>query len=186
MTDAPRGFKLVTPENWLDPDPINELIVKLDQKDGSVSSVDGRDWIVYVNALALGRNVPQEVRIAYEFTVGAVGYAYFYYPLFTIVVQQLLRIADFSVSHLFAVRTDLPPARTFEHRLKVLRDAGYVSNTDFKRWDAIRNLRNIATHPDWQQTWGHSSLDIVRTIVEIISALPWPMREKPSVTSQGF
>ncbi len=171
-----RGFKIVTPENWLDPDPLSGLIVKLDRRDGSVQPVDGRDWIAYVNAVQLSEQVPRKVRDAYDFAIGAVGYGYFYYPLFTLVVQQVLRVADFAVACLFGIRLDLPKPRkrTFEARLAALGTAGYLGDVGFTRWDAIRRLRNSATHPEWQQTWGHSALDQVRIIGQMISELPLP------------
>ncbi len=171
-----RGFKIVTPDNWLQPDPLSGSIVRMDRRDGTVHPVDGRDWIRYVHAVPLADRVPQKVLDAFDFVGGAVGYGYFYYPLFTIVVQQILRVADFAVVHLFTVRADLPkpPKKTFEGRLIVLKDAGYVNEAAFTRWTAIRNLRNSATHPEWQQTLGHAALEHVRIISEMISALPWP------------
>jgi hypothetical protein len=175
--DMARALKLVTPENWLEPDPLSALIVKMDHRDGTVSAVDGRDWITYVNGIAISDGVPPEVRAAYEFMVGAIGYAYFYYPIFTIVIQQLLRVADFAVAHLFDVRDDLPKTRTFEQRIKVLKDIGALDTSTFVRWNAIRQLRNEATHPQWQQTWGHPFLDVVSTIAELVSQLPWPAQK---------
>ncbi len=170
-----RGFRIVTTENWLDPDPLSGSIVRMDHRDGSVHPVDGRDWIRYVNSVPLADTVPQKIRDAFDFVIGAVGYGYFYYPVFTIVVQQVLRVADFAVAHLFSVRPDLPkpPKRTFEGRLLALKDAGYLDDIAFTRWDAIRRLRNSATHPEWQQTWGHSGLAQIRVMSELISALPW-------------
>jgi hypothetical protein len=171
-----RGFKAVTPENWLDPDPLSGSLVKRDRRDGSIHPVDGRDWIAYVNAVPLSPEVPQKVRDAYDFAIGAVGYGYFYYPIFTLVVQQVLRIADFAVAHLFVTETSLPKPkrRTFEARLDALKIAGHLDESGFEAWNRFRRLRNSSTHPDWQQTWGHAALEQVRFVSELISALPWP------------
>jgi len=168
-----RGFKFVTPKNWLEPDRVSSLLVKLDHRSGMVTSVDGRDWISFVNDLKLNDTVPVKVRDAYEFTIGAIGYAYFYYPLFTIVTEQVLRVADFAVAHLFALRSDLPKRKTFQARIEALRALNYLDEASYTRWDAIRNLRNRSTHPEWQQTWGPSSLDTIRVCVELVSNLPW-------------
>jgi hypothetical protein len=173
-----RGFKFVTPDNWLEPDQLSNLLVKLDHRDGSVTNIDGRDWITYVNSLSFLNRVPTDVVDAYQFAIGAVGYAYFYYPLFTIVAQQILRVADFAVERLFAVRGDLPKAKAFDGRLKALKAGAYLGDTGFERWDHIRGLRNDATHPEWQQTWGPSGLDTIIAVVELISALPWPSVEE--------
>lgn len=63
--DVRSGFKIITVENWLDPDPLSGSIVRMDIRDGSVYPVDGRDWIRYVNGVPLSLFVPQEVRDAF-------------------------------------------------------------------------------------------------------------------------
>ena len=67
------------------PDAISPHLVKLDKRDGSIYPVDGRDWIEIVNGIKASQSVPEEIREAFEFSVSAIGYAYFYYPLFAIV-----------------------------------------------------------------------------------------------------
>jgi len=89
-TDHP-GFKQTTVENWLEPDPLMAALVNLDHTTGLVTPSQGTDWIGFVNDLEIATAVPREVREAFRFATGAVGYAYFYYPMFTIVSQQVLR-----------------------------------------------------------------------------------------------
>jgi hypothetical protein len=169
-------FKSVTTENWLDPDPLYEHLVKRDKRDGSIHPIDGRDWIEIVNAVHLDDRVPEDVRDAFWFTVGAVGYSYFYWPLLTLVAQQTLRVADFAVDRLFDTLALQPKPRSFARRLVRLRDLRYLDATGYRRWDALRNLRNESTHPSFQQNWGHSmSLELVRTVADSIKGLPWPI-----------
>jgi len=168
------SFKDVSAENWLEPDPLMAVMVNRDRRDGSISSVIGTDWIRFVNDLPVSPSVPQEVHTAFMFATGAIGYAYFYYPIFTIVSQQVLRVADFAVDKLFE-RLGLKPILSFERRLATLRQQGLLTEAQANRWGGIRHLRNKATHPAWQQNWGLAmSLDMIRIVAEAISDLPWP------------
>jgi len=115
------------------------------------------------------------VRDAFWFTVGAVGYSYFYWPLLTLVAQQTLRVADFAVDRLFDALALQPKPRSFARRLARLHGLGHLDATGYRRWDVLRNLRNESTHPSFQQNWGHSmSLELVRTVPDSIEGLPWP------------
>ncbi len=91
------GFKKVTEHNWLEPDPIMRHLVNVNLTDGTTCTVSGADWIKFVNDFRMSPPVPNEVRVALRFATGAIGYAYFYYPVFTIVAQQVLRVADFAL-----------------------------------------------------------------------------------------
>lgn len=169
-------FKEITTENWLDPDPLYMHLVKRDRRDGAIHPIDGRDWIELVNAIHFDDRVPEDVREAFWFTVGAVGYSYFYWPLLTLVAQQALRVADFAVDRLFDALSLQPKPQSFARRLARLHKLGHLDATDYGRWESLRKLRNDSTHPGFQQNWGHSmSLEIVRTVADSIEGLPWPI-----------
>lgn len=174
VADHP-GFKQTTVENWLEPDPLMGALVNIDVRDGSVIPVEGTDWIHFVNELSISHAVPQEVQQAFRFATGAIGYAYFYYPMFTIISQQVLRVADFAIDKLFDARGMKKP-HSFERRLAILADNGLLNEMEAEHWDGLRRLRNSATHPAWQQNWGLGmSLDLIRVVAEAISNLPWPI-----------
>ena len=121
--------------------------------------------------------MPIEVRNAFEFAKGGLGYGYFYYPLVTIVGQQVLRVADFAIDQLLLNLNITPKPRSFARRLQRLYKDGLINDALLHRWDALRNLRNSATHPDFQHFW--LPADAVRTfrlVGEMISALPWPTK----------
>jgi hypothetical protein len=137
--------------------------------------MDGADWIDVVVATTLRPGVPTEVVNAFEFTKGGLGYGFFYYPLATIVCQQVLRVADFAIDRFFMERAIVPRPRSMAQRLKRLREDNLISEKQFQQWDAMRHLRNGATHPDFQHVWFPS--DAVRTlklVAELVSSLPWP------------
>jgi hypothetical protein len=157
-----RAFKHVTISNWL-------------LADGApATAVGGTDWIEYVNSLTFAPGVPRDVYEAFQSAAGAIGYAYFYYPIFTLASQQILRVADFAVDKVLEMHR-MPKPRSFAERLELLKSARLISATAFHRWDGIRRLRNEATHPQWQEHWGESmSLRMIGIVAEAISTLPWP------------
>jgi len=167
-------FKKVTAENWLDPDPLYAHLVKRDKRDGAIYPMDGRDWIELVNTIEFDECVPEDVREAFWFTLGAVGYSYFYWPLLTIVAQQSLRIADFAVDKLFDALALRPKPRSFAERLRRLHDLGYLDDAEYNRWEGLRILRNHSTHPTFQENWGPMSLETVRIAADASARLPWP------------
>jgi hypothetical protein len=169
-------FKYVTRQNWLDPDPLSASFVQLDHRDGSITPMDGADWIDAVVEITLPASVPTEVANAFEFTKGGLGYGFFYYPLATVVGQQVLRVADFAIDRLFEARAIVPRPLSMARRLERLRLEGLISDEHFQQWDVIRHMRNLATHPDFQHTWFPS--DAVRTlklVAALVSELPWPI-----------
>lgn len=179
MISAGPQFKNVTVDNWLEPDPLYAGLVNLNKVDGTISATTGADWIRYMDGHRLAAEVPEEVRHAFDFAAGAVGYSYFYYPILTLVAQQELRIADFAIDKLFDARGITPKPQSFKRRLEILHKRGLLSDGEFGRWDAIRNLRNHSTHPPWQQNWGHAmSLEIVKAVAEAISDLPWTAKKE--------
>lgn len=157
------AFKRTTAENWLDPDP-------------RMSGEDGREWIAQVNGLKFDMAVPDDVCEAFVFATGAIGYAYFYGPILTLVSHQVLRVADFALDRFFD-RRGIEKPRTFGERLQRLKNDGLLSGPEYNRWDGIRRLRNAATHPDFQDEWNPAmSLQMIRAAVTAISALPWEKR----------
>jgi hypothetical protein len=169
-------YKRVTRENWLQPDPVSELFVMMDHRDGSFRPMDGADWIDTVAGTTLPAQVPPEVQNAFEFTKGGLGYGYFYYPLATVVGEQALRVADFAIDRLFVTRAMEPRPRSMARRLRRLHDDGLINDGQLRRWSGVRTLRNSATHPDFQHVWFPA--DAVRTlrlVAELIAALPWPV-----------
>jgi hypothetical protein len=167
------GFKLTTVGNWLEPDPLMAALVNLNHSTGAVTPTQGTDWIAYVARTPLDEHVPFEVWAAFNFAAGAIGYAHFYYPLLTIVSQQVLRVADYAVDRLFEA-LGKTKVNSLARRLEILQLEVLISEGEFHRWDGIRRLRNKATHPAWQENWGHAmSLQLIETVSLAISALPW-------------
>jgi hypothetical protein len=177
-------FKHTTVENWLDTDPIVATMVNRDHRDGSLTPSAGTDWIQLINErVCLEDDVPEDVRDAFWFAVGAIGYAHFYYPLFTLVSQQVLRVADYALEQFCVQNNSVIKRETFFARLERLRGADLLSEQQYHRWTGIRNLRNSATHPKFQENWGLAmSLELIIVTGEAIASLAW-RRETATASS---
>jgi len=144
-----RGIKALTISNWLQPDPASSIFAQLSHADGSVSSMSGDDWAAQFLGPDLDDRVPEEVRGLFEVARGALTYGYFFYPLFTLAAEQLYRVAEAAVS----AKCELlgaPKRLSFQNKIQFLLDRNVIPGESFPQWDAIRLLRNQASHPQEQ------------------------------------
>lgn len=143
------GIKTLTTENWLQPDPTSTIFVQISHADGSVSPMSGEDWTALFLGPSLDDNVPEEVCKLFEVARGALAYGYFFYPLFTLAGEQLYRVAEAAVSEKCAL-LGAPKRLRFQEQIKFLLDRNVIADADFPRWDGIRMLRNMSSHPGRQ------------------------------------
>lgn len=185
MTDL--GFKQVTADNWLEPDPMSTIFVSL-LPDGQTQPTSSDEWLQLILEPQLADAVPEEVRRLFEVARGAMVYGYLFYPLYTLAAEQLFRVADAAVFHkckLLGYQEQRRPGKERDPlAIKIdwlIKQLGLTSD-DRMRWQSIRQLRNYVSHPD-QQTimipaW---SVRILRDITENINQLFDNQREAPTV-----
>lgn len=141
------GFKKITPNNWLEPDPILRGFSKLTPQ-GS-EPITSEDLLDHILEPQLEEFVPLEVRALFEVARGAICYGYFFYPLYTLAYEQLLRVAETAVT--FKCKAlSAPKIKNFQQRVDFLIDKSVIPQSEKIRWDGIRELRNIASHPEDQ------------------------------------
>ena len=87
------GIKRLTETNWSEPDEATSSFHTLDG-DGRARKMTGQDWAHHILQAQLQDCVPVEVRKLFEAGRGAVAYGYFFYPLFTLGMEQVFRVAD--------------------------------------------------------------------------------------------
>ncbi len=90
------GFKNITSENWLEPDPILRGFVKLTLH--GPEQITSDDLFDDILEHRLSEFVPREVKALYEVARGAMCYGYFFYPLYTLTYEQLFRVAETAVT----------------------------------------------------------------------------------------
>jgi hypothetical protein len=134
------GFKRLTPETWLEPDPTNGAF-------GGFPPAE--DILGHIFEPRLSEKVPNEIRQLFEAARGAMCHGYVFYPLWTLAAEQLFRVVEGATS--FRCRELGAPrkVRTFEDKIKFLNAQPDASPVEIN-WHAVRFLRNEASHPKQQ------------------------------------
>lgn len=156
------GIKNVTHKNWLHPDPLMHSLMMPDE-----------EWVVSILKPELKNIVPLEIRKLFEVTRCSMLYGYFFYPLFTLAYEQLLRVAETAISKKCKQITVEKIGRNrLIDKLKYLKNTNNLTDEEFLQWNLLRELRNIASHPDQQTILPPGiSLRFLSDISELINAL---------------
>ncbi len=144
---AKLGFKEINQQNWLESDEAIKGFVKISPA-GKPQSMSGEDWLRPILAPKLLEAVPQDVQALFEVTRGALVYGYFFYPLYTLAAQQLFRVAEAAVSQKCKALGAPSSKKKFAEKIGWLVNKGVIPEADIPVWDAVRELRNSASHPE--------------------------------------
>lgn len=144
------GFKKLTTDNWLEPDKISTSFVRISPINGQFHSITNNEWVQEISKPNLIETVPVEIQRLFEVARGALAYGYFFYPLYTLAGEQLFRVAEGAI--IFKCKTMGAPnsINTFQKKVEWLIRNGIIPKHEKGEWDAIRKLRNIASHPENQ------------------------------------
>jgi hypothetical protein len=85
----------------------------------------------------------------------------------------MLRVADDALAHALighGVEKRLP----FAERIRRLLEFGDIPADDGTKWDALRKLRNSATHQKFQQIWSPAdAVWMASTIATLLARVSW-------------
>jgi hypothetical protein len=147
-------MKHLTQENWLDVDPIiaSGVFVRFSLADGSSRRTTPADWTERLLALQLDPTVPTEVRELYAVARGAMLYGSLFYPLFTLGLEQVARVAEAAATAQaarFAIpsQTSKRKHKDFRTILDDLLAQGVLAEEEHDQWTTIRQFRNLGAHP---------------------------------------
>jgi hypothetical protein len=143
------GFKEITPSNWLEPDGVLRGFVRM-SSEGHFQPITSDDYLRDILSPKLLESVPADVQALFEVARGAMAYGYFFYPLYTLAAEQLFRVAEAAIAHKCKALGVPKSRKTFEKRTCWLVDKGVIPSSELVRWDATRELRNAASHPESQ------------------------------------
>jgi len=165
------GFKEITPSNWLEPDRVLRGFVRV-LPDGRSRPITGDEYLNHIFGPRLLESVPKDVQALFEVARGAMAYGYFFYPLYTLAAQQLFCVADAAILHKCKALGAPKSKGTFKKRIDWLVDEGTIPKSKLDRWEAVRSLRNAASHPDRQSifTLGNA-IGLVEDITQQINSL---------------
>lgn len=146
-------MKELTLENWLNVDPViaSGVFVRFSLVDGSSSHTTPADWTERLLALQLDPTVPAEVWELYAVARGAMLYGSLFYPLFTLGLEQVARVAE-AAATAKATQLAIPLTSKRKHKdfrtvLDGLLAQGVLTEEEHNQWTMIRRFRNIGAHP---------------------------------------
>jgi hypothetical protein len=149
VSDTPLGFKKITLENWLMPDM------------NSFPGITPDLWIEEVSRPELAPGVPQDIVALFECARAMYVYGLLFYPLSTMAGQQCHRVAEAAAAAKCkqlgmpetkpAKAGKIPRAFTFADNIDRLLAAGVIPATHARQWTATRRLRNMSSHPSFQE-----------------------------------
>jgi hypothetical protein len=135
-----------TAERWLQPDPALAVFTKLNLDEGTVSPMTSEDWFAVWQHATVDAPVPTEIINLFEQARACLAYGFFYYPLYTLGAEQLLRVAEASLAVKCAALGAPRAVRTLEKRIDWLAKNAAIPGFDGDRWHSLRKLRNATTH----------------------------------------
>src|SRR6266496_4073890 len=94
MTDM--EFKQLDIKNWLQPDPASYNLLAIDVT-GQPRVMTGEDWLQIIIHPKLKDNVPTQIKRLFEVARGAMVYGFFFYPVYSLAVEQLYRVAETAI-----------------------------------------------------------------------------------------
>jgi len=112
--------------------------------------MSGEDWVEQFLEPSLTAKIPDDVRKLFEVARGALAYGYFFYPLYTLASEQLFRVVECAVSAKCDILGAPKRVKRFKDKIDFLLGKNIISRQDFIWWDAIRNFRNLVSHPQQQ------------------------------------
>jgi hypothetical protein len=149
--------------------------------DGSVQPVTARDWVERFLAPKLSSNVPEEVREAFEVARGAMLYGVFFYPLFTLGLEQVFRLME-SAAKAKATTLGISMVkekggyRSYAAILAELFAKKAFTKPEYEYWSNARELRNVTTHASSQSIL--LPTDVVGVLTSLTEAINQLFRQR--------
>jgi hypothetical protein len=161
------GFKNITTKNWLEPDPMLDGFAKLTSQ--GPEEINSDNLLNDILEARLSEFVPREVKALFEVARGAMCYGYFFYPLYTLTYEQLFRVAETAVTIKCKALSASTSVRSFAQKVDFLITNSIIPEGEKLRWQGIRGLRNLASHPEGQSIAAPSDalhqLHLIATII---------------------
>jgi hypothetical protein len=161
------GYKRLTTENWLTVDPAwSGVVISCSRSDPSEA------WVHDLVQTELDPTVPLPIRKLFEIARGTLVYSLMFYPLLTLGTEQMFRVFDAAVSAKCKEMSAPSKVQRFADKIKWLGERAVISPEQQSRWNAIRHLRNEASHPAHQSILPPGeALNVLDIAVELINPL---------------
>lgn len=170
-------YKRITAENLVEPDPTTMVLTLLPVTEEQSGMSQPELWVHHALAPQLDEGLPPKLYGLYETARAAVVYGLYYYPLYSLAMGRLYQVADAATVHRCReLQAPKRQAKTFAQRVAWLDEHGLLTKKRRVQWDATRELRNYAVHPEQQDislgTWALSDLEITADLVNDLFRAP--------------
>jgi hypothetical protein len=150
--DPDLGIKRLTTDNWLAPDPTSALFVRLSVI-GAIP-ITPAEWAEHFLCVTLADRVPRDVRQLFAVARAVMLYGAFFYPLYGLGQERLFEVADAAVLHRYRLAGGARQTNgrwpRYLDRLRWLAACHVLDEETLAQWQAFRELRNAAAHPEQQ------------------------------------
>jgi hypothetical protein len=164
-------FKKLTTENWLDHDSTCDVFIRT-RENGTDEAITGNEWAKDFLKPQLNLNVPTEVRELFEVARGTCLYGYFFYPIFTLGMQQIFRVMEAAIEHKCRKLKTPAENETFSKKLKWLCDNHQFNEKQKIQWDEARKMRNFFSHEKRQSLFDPgSAIRQIQNAIDLINSL---------------
>ena len=168
------GYKRLALENWLMVDPAwSGVVMSGSRPDPSEA------WVYDLVQTELAPAVPLSICKLFEMARGTLVYSLTFYPLLALGTEQMFRVFDAAVSAKCKAMPAPSKLKHFADKIKWLGERAVISPEQQIHWNAIRHLRNLASHPTDQSILPHGeALNVLDIAVELITSLFLAPNEK--------
>ncbi len=144
------GIKELAIDNWLQVDTTSAKLIRNNEGAKKKCIEVSNKYADSILRYKLSESVPQQIRRIFEVAKGAMVYGYFFYPLFTLGLEHICKVAEATV----IVKCEEVKAprwvSSFFKAIEFLAEINVFSNDTKNRWHALRKLRNNISHPKGQ------------------------------------
>lgn len=165
-------LKKITIDNWLEFDTTASIFVRRSEEtnDFNIPHRDKRveEFLIPV----LCEETPKEVIDLFEVARGCMSYGYFFYPLYTLGIEQLYRVLEAAVS-MKCKSLDSPKSiKQYKQKIDYLIEMNIIPVRESELWHVARKLRNSFSHTESQSIlFPMDALNILCRIAEKINIL---------------
>jgi hypothetical protein len=147
--DTHYGIKKLTLENWLQTDPATASFFRIDPELQPIP-IEGKEWFEYFSSLELSESVPDEVCKLFDVARGCLCYGYFFYPLFTLGLEQVFRVLEAAVMLRCHQMSAPAGVKSYMNGVEWLLSKNAIAREEDDRWRYNVGMRNLASHPQGQ------------------------------------
>jgi hypothetical protein len=144
------GFKKITSDNWNEPDIVTtSYTCPFDYDEKSETP----PYLNRILKLTLDDTVPIEIHRLFEVARGAMIYSYFFYPLYTLAIDQLSRVGEAALYHKTKSMGMSKKDPTFSEMINFLKVKGIFNEDKERKWNFFRDYRNFSSHRNNQSLY---------------------------------